>query len=224
MRALRKSRTRSGAEPEVSSRETILNAAEEVFAKFGFEGASMRVISEAAGVAQALLHYHFQNKDTLFAAVFERRAAAINQRRNALIDALFAKTETPALEDLLAILLFPGNPAPEEDPGNYNMFHQIVSATSVAADERSKQLMARFYDAIAHRFIWALRRIIPSLSQEKAMWCYLFALGARVQTSAPIDRAARLCGSAERATAEAAFALLVPFVAAGIRRLAGEDG
>src|ERR1700733_3401681 len=101
-----KSRTPRRAE-ESPARERIRDAAEQVFASHGYEGASMRLIAEQAGVAQALLHYHFQNKDTLHAAVFERRSSTINDRRARLLDRLFTGNKSPILEDVLEILLLP---------------------------------------------------------------------------------------------------------------------
>ena len=48
----------------------ILNAAERVFGEHGYAGASMRNIADEAGVAQALVHYHYATKDKLYEAVF----------------------------------------------------------------------------------------------------------------------------------------------------------
>jgi AcrR family transcriptional regulator len=73
----------------MSARERIRDAAEQVFTTHGYVGARMQLIAEKAGVAQALLHYHFQNKDKLRAAVFERRSSAINNQHEQLLDNLF---------------------------------------------------------------------------------------------------------------------------------------
>jgi AcrR family transcriptional regulator len=93
----------------MSAREDILRAAERVFAAYGYEGASMKRIADEAGVAQALLHYHFQNKDNLYAAIFERRSSVINSRREKLLNQLFATQRHPSLEKVLEILLFRPN-------------------------------------------------------------------------------------------------------------------
>ncbi len=47
----------------------ILAAAKEVFLRRGKDGARMQEIARQAGINQALLHYYFRNKDTLFATV-----------------------------------------------------------------------------------------------------------------------------------------------------------
>ncbi len=47
----------------------ILKAAKKEFAEKGFDGARMVSIAEHAGVNQALLHYHFTNKENLYKEV-----------------------------------------------------------------------------------------------------------------------------------------------------------
>ena len=72
---------RRGAEPvrtkrshRSDGRETrarVLRAATEVFARDGFEGASLRRIAERAGIDIATLKYHVVDKDALFAEVYQ---------------------------------------------------------------------------------------------------------------------------------------------------------
>ena len=57
------------------SRETetqILDAAERVFARVGFFGATTQAIAEASGVTKAMIHYYFDSKERLYRAVLDR--------------------------------------------------------------------------------------------------------------------------------------------------------
>ncbi|MGC4121038.1 MAG: TetR/AcrR family transcriptional regulator [Myxococcales bacterium] len=57
------------------SRETetqILDAAEQVFARVGFYGATTQEIAEASGVTKAMIHYYFDSKEKLYRAVLDR--------------------------------------------------------------------------------------------------------------------------------------------------------
>jgi TetR/AcrR family transcriptional regulator len=54
------------------SRQAILDAAEQVFAREGYDGASMAAIGKAAGVSGTLPGYFFGDKATLYAAVIDR--------------------------------------------------------------------------------------------------------------------------------------------------------
>lgn len=56
---------------EKDVKEKILEVAKKLFATKGFEGTSVRQICEEAGVALALVSYHFGGKDKLLYALFE---------------------------------------------------------------------------------------------------------------------------------------------------------
>jgi TetR/AcrR family transcriptional regulator, cholesterol catabolism regulator len=47
----------------------ILSEAERIFARKGYEGASMRDIAVACGISKSLLYHHFANKDEIYSRV-----------------------------------------------------------------------------------------------------------------------------------------------------------
>ena len=61
---------------DADNRSRLLHAAADVFAEFGFEGASLRAIADAAGVSFQLIAYYFGSKEELWVAtvdyLFER--------------------------------------------------------------------------------------------------------------------------------------------------------
>lgn len=203
------------------SRDTILDAAERVFATHGFEGASMRLISREAGVAQALLHYHFKTKDGLYEMIFARRATVINAFREGRLEKLFAGQAAPSLEDIIDVMFVPAPASVGSTPQGSTFFAPIVSAISIGEDERAKSLMIKHYDPIARKFIAAFRKVIPGLGQKDAVWAYLFALGARTQTNMQNGRAMRLGGKSGRTGNDEIRNAYVGFVAAGIRSMVG---
>lgn len=75
----------------LSSREAILMAALQAFARDGFDGASMPKIAKMAQVAPPLIHYHFGSKEKLWQETVDhslgslrREAAAIRKATQAL--------------------------------------------------------------------------------------------------------------------------------------------
>lgn len=63
---------RSGRRPgESNTREAILQAARQGFARHGYDGATIRAIARAAGVDPALVHHFYGSKEELFAAAME---------------------------------------------------------------------------------------------------------------------------------------------------------
>jgi len=71
--------TRKTTEVGSLKRAQILQAAEAEFEKFGFSGARMQRIADAAGVPKANVHYYFSNKQSLYDAVLARVIEIWNQ-------------------------------------------------------------------------------------------------------------------------------------------------
>ncbi len=60
------------------NQQLILAAAEKIFAKFGYDGASMSMIAKEAGVAKANVHYYFNSKERLYETVLENIVSSWN--------------------------------------------------------------------------------------------------------------------------------------------------
>lgn len=86
-------------ETKPDKKEHILDTAERIFAEFGYEGASTRLLAKEAGVNMAMLNYYFGSKDGLLQAVFERRSASTRQALQEVI-----KTNGSAWEKLFAVV------------------------------------------------------------------------------------------------------------------------
>lgn len=90
-----------------TSRDKILDVAEVLFARRGFEGVGMRGVADAAGLGKSSLFHHFRSKAQLYLAVLERLLAHIDERLRAAL-ALAAPSAarldrwTDALIDALA--------------------------------------------------------------------------------------------------------------------------
>lgn len=65
---------RRPAPPGVDRREQILEAALDVFAEEGFDGATTKEIAARADVTHGLIYFYFPSKDDLFNAAFEHQA------------------------------------------------------------------------------------------------------------------------------------------------------
>lgn len=58
---------------DISTEQTILEAAEQEFLEKGFAGAKTTVIAKRAGVNHAMIHYYFRTKENLFTMVFQQK-------------------------------------------------------------------------------------------------------------------------------------------------------
>src|SRR5918998_2252499 len=72
-------------------RGLILDAAREVFAAEGLEGASLRAIATQAGYTPAALYFHFDSKEAMYAEVLQGSLAALGQA----VDNAVAKAREP---------------------------------------------------------------------------------------------------------------------------------
>jgi TetR/AcrR family transcriptional regulator len=73
-----------GTDRSAETRSRILDSALRDFSTLGFAGARMDQIAAAAGVNKALLYYHFDSKENLYAAAVEMISAKIRDRSMAV--------------------------------------------------------------------------------------------------------------------------------------------
>jgi len=52
----------------ISKKDKILRAAQELFARYGYAGTTMKMVAEQAGVASGLVFHYFDSKENLFMA------------------------------------------------------------------------------------------------------------------------------------------------------------
>jgi TetR/AcrR family transcriptional regulator len=57
---------------QLRNEERILDAAQEVFATYGYQGATIDEVAERAGISKPNLHYYFKRKRDLYLAVLRR--------------------------------------------------------------------------------------------------------------------------------------------------------
>ena len=101
------STTTIGQPSPSSTRELLLDTAERLFAQQGINGVSMREIALAANQRNnGVTQYHFGDKSGLVRAVFERRAATVNERRLELLAGL-GKEHDAAVVDLVRAFVVP---------------------------------------------------------------------------------------------------------------------
>lgn len=66
-------------------RDRIKQAAAEVFAERGFDGARMQEIADRAGANKAMIYYYFDSKEALFSAIFTENFSAMLKMFNSVL-------------------------------------------------------------------------------------------------------------------------------------------
>lgn len=222
----KKAARQSGRATQVSKADRILDVAEELFALHGFDGVTMRQIAQRARVDVALANYYFGRKRAVFDAVFERRAGLLNQLR---LDALRevqarAGSKGPAVEQIIEAFLRPLEIAQEHaDAGLRNYLALVAYANN--SPIFGGELISRLFNTLVQEFIDALKLALPGHREEDIYWCYHYLSGSLSLTLADTGRIDILSrGKCRSSDFKAAYDRMVPYTAAGFRRvcLSGE--
>jgi AcrR family transcriptional regulator len=221
-RAKAKKQRRTKAEQRADSSEQILDSAEYLFSKRGLYGVSMRDVAKHVGIHETLVKYYFKNKETLFAAVFARRAdVTVTRRMRALEEYERKAGDKPTVEGALHAFLdtdldlyYEGG----EGWMNYAAFGARVSNTPEGAE-----LMDILFDPVVLKLIGILKRALPNTPEENIFWGYHFVTSALMNTLGRSGRIDRLSGGLCRSDDfPAVKRLIAKFMAGGFKAIRAE--
>ena len=200
------------------TRESILDAAEDLFSKHGFYGVTIREVAREAGVDTALVHYYFGAKRDLFDAVFLRRAEVWNNERVEAINRYAVELgEAMTLEGLFEAFLRPPFQWSLKGGPGWKHYSALVAQTN-ANPTFGGETMARYYDPAIRRLIDLIKRILPDAREVDLYWAYHNLSGALTLTLGETGRLDRLSGGLCRSgDLESACDYMVRFAAAGFR-------
>ena len=214
------------------TRERLLDAAEQIFAERGFEGASMRAVTQAAGASVSAANYHFGSKEALLRETLLRRVGPLNARRLARLDALEedARGRPLELETIVEAFLRP-------------VFEEHAASDDAAA--RFRQVAARIYSdppgvvsamkrelfgPIVTRFVAALAAALPEKSREEIELGFQLTVGVMVHvisghlvTVPGQEEGECECWTA-RLSDESVLQQMIAYVVAGLRAVSGSGG
>jgi AcrR family transcriptional regulator len=203
------------------TRERILDAAEELFARGGFAAVSVRQIMKQAEADVSLAYYHFKSKRDLFEAVMLRRAEHLNALRIKALEAVEKthRDETATVEEIIEAFARPLLELLAEKHDEWHHYFALIAQINNSPDYGGK-LMTRYFDPMVSRFIDALRKALPNCREEDLYWSYHFFSGALTLTIAETGRIDNLSGRRCRSTDMASISERMPaFIAAGFRAL-----
>ena len=182
------SRRATKAERRADTMEQMLDAAEYLFSKHGLDGVTLKDVAAQVGVHHTLVNYYFDDKLTLFEAVFSRRAGVTSERRmQALDDYDVACGGKPTVEGALHAFLdtdldlyIQGG----EGWRNYGALGAQVANTP----EWGAEIMHAQFDPVVLRLIELLKKALPVAAEEDIFWGYHFVTGALMLTLARTGR------------------------------------
>ncbi len=200
------------------TKDVILDAAEVLFAEYGYDATSLRDLTQEAGVNLAAVNYHFGGKEQLATAVLARRIGPINQERHRRLDALPPR---PAVADVVRAFVEPAFPTATGCPTGHvapgRDFCRLMGRMMIDQPAFLRTFLAGQFHELGSRFAATLRRALPRCDRATTWWRLHFMAGAMAHTLHSADALAHLTGGLCDATdVDAVVEHLVAFTAAGL--------
>lgn len=199
-----------------------MDAAEELLARDGFHGASLRAITTKAGVNLAAVNYHFGSKEELAAAVIRRRLVPLNELRVERLQAVLTDAEQrgtpPRAEDILRAFIEP-TLRYLKSSDEYNSFINLIGRILAEPDDTVRKIFFSLMEPVVRMMAKGLKLALPGHPEQVIFWRLHFTLGAVSHTLRCIEK----CPMTEAMNGEkpindpdSIVAMLMPFVTAGM--------
>jgi AcrR family transcriptional regulator len=162
--------------PAETTRERLLNIAEQRFGEGGYEGTSLRAITVAAAANIAAVNYHFGSKEALLRAAVARAMAPVNTERRRRLDQLEAKGQ-PTVEQLIRAFIEPGLDLILRRGDRGPVVARFIGRVAFDPSRRIRALYSAEADPVEERYLAALQAALPRAAPESVAFGYLNMLG-----------------------------------------------
>jgi len=203
------------------TKEALLDAAEELFADYGFAATSLRAITAAAQVNLAAVNYHFGSKEALIDAVFARRVEPMNQAR---LDALrvlqSASGDAPVpLDRLIAAFVEPALELSHDRTLGGQRFVRLLGRSLTEPAGTVHDSLRGRYEEVSEQFKPAFAHTLPELPAAELYWRMHFMVGLLAYLMAGADIMRLIASSRLSAPShnDEMLPRLVSFIEAGMR-------
>jgi AcrR family transcriptional regulator len=207
------------------TRERLLDAAERIFAERGFEGASIRAVTQAAGASVSAANYHFGSKEALLRETLLRRVGPINERRVARLDALeeAAAGRPLELETIVEAFLRPVFEEHAASVDATNRFRQVAARLYSDPPEVVATMKRELFGPIVTRFVGAIAAALPDKKQEEIELGFQLTVGVMVHVisghlvTTPLSEDGGCECWTSRLSDESVLQQMISYVVAGLR-------
>ena len=173
----------------MSTQDQILQAAESLFIKHGFEATTLRQITATAGVNLAAVNYHFGSKEALLQEVFKHRLRQLNEERLSALDRLEKQAAGKPVKPTKILDAFFGTllRLAQADPKGGANFLRLLGRTLSEPSDFIRIFLASEYEEVLRRYKEALIKSLPDVPREEILWRFHFMLGATAYAIAGTD-------------------------------------
>jgi AcrR family transcriptional regulator len=206
-------------ETATDTKTRILDAAERLFAEHGIGATSLRSVIAEAGVNLAAVHYHFGSKEGLTKAVVSRRVDPLNEKRLEMLAECekAAGRRKPSLAGIVEAFIGPPLRVSRESEGGAT-FMKLMGRLLAEPGYFFGTIVPEKFQEIGERFMKALEKALPALSDEEILWRLHFGIGAMAHAMLIGPDMARVTkGVCDGTDVERTIARLVNFIVAGLQ-------
>ena len=160
------------------TRDKILRAASRLFADHGYDGCSLREIADHAKVNVGMIHYFFGTKQQLLREAFVQAGASRASKRLELLDVAEAAAGDSLMpvERIVDMFLRPAVDLARTGRAG-RAFLKMQARMQLDQSKLGRELRAEIYDGSSIRYVNALMRALPTISDKEIYWRFIFMLG-----------------------------------------------
>jgi AcrR family transcriptional regulator len=202
------------------ARDHLLTKAVLLFGRHGYAGVSTREIAKEAGINQASIHYYFGSKRELYLGALDKYFNEIAGERYAMLER--AESAPPCkLEDVLRALIEPHVRFVTRNHGRDYL--KIIGTISNAPEEIREEIYSSHFARIRRRFIDAIARAEPGLTNEALHRSFSFV--TTMMASSLFDMGYRVTSGRQPydIDVDQFVGVLIAYNTAGIRKLVGME-
>ncbi len=171
-----------------ASMERILDAAEQLFAEFGYHGVTLKDVAARVGVSSTLIHYHFNGKESIYEAVWARKAPiSARNRLEAMRRYAEEVGDKVTVEGALHAWIDTDLNVQIDDAEQWVAFGKIAAQANSATDWGAGK-MTKYFNPVVLALIDLLKKAMPDCDEETIFWGYHFVSGAMTHNMARTGR------------------------------------
>lgn len=163
----------------MNTRENILNSAEVLFAREGYRGVSIREITSVARCNQALVNYHFGNKQNLYLEVFRSRWLPREKSVIRCFEEELKKVKNPTPAQVLECFARTYMDGPLSEPEK-QLQRLLVTRELANPGEAFKMVEKQVIRPLTKVFLKYLRSFLPEEIGSKKITLYTLSVFAMV--------------------------------------------
>jgi len=196
-----------------STRERILDTAEELFSQRGISDTSLRAITSGSEVNLAAVNYHFGSKAELARAVVGRRIGPLNEERLRRLRLVQESEDT--VRAIVEAFVQPAIHMAIDHPEGPR-FARMVARALVDPHPDIRAVVFELFKETGPAFRAALKQALPKLSDDELNWRMQFMIGAMAHTVTRCGSDDSLPIPVPKEDAETVAARLTGFLVSGL--------